>query len=376
MPSYKKYDPKLREKNGRYYLRFYDPATKRRPDIPLGTTSKNVAKRKAAAMTNDYYNGKYNPFARDTYQFGALSLRRAVNRYMKDKQHNRPATLRSMGSLLGLLIKECPSGIAIDHVNPKDIQRVIDRCASAAGKGAYHRQLRAFFSHMENEGLLKASPMREVRKPRRPDKTFVYLRPEDLSTLLDAQETTDMKLRVRFMIATGGRRGEICALTWRQIRRDAGRIYIEASEGFNTKTGEHVVPLLPYADAVLTEIEQNHMEQFGTLPPLSLRVFVPEAPSTVSNRFKRAVRAAGLSEDYNMKALRHTFASWAVIAGVDLYRVSKWLGHTSIKTTEIYAHLAPEYGVTMDVPREIWNVFGEIMGNRTTEQPAKLRRVK
>jgi len=39
--------------------------------------------------------------------------------------------------------------------------------------------------------------------------------------------------------------------------------------------------------------------------------------------------------------MRHTFASWLVQAGVDLYRVKELMRHSSITQTEKYAHLAP-----------------------------------
>jgi integrase len=55
--------------------------------------------------------------------------------------------------------------------------------------------------------------------------------------------------------------------------------------------------------------------------------------------YGREVKKCGLTG--NVHKLRHTYASHLVQNGVDLYTVSKLMGHSSIKTTEIYAHLSP-----------------------------------
>ena len=45
----------------------------------------------------------------------------------------------------------------------------------------------------------------------------------------------------------------------------------------------------------------------------------------------------------NIHTFRHTFASWLAMEGEDLITIAQLLGHSDIKTTMIYSHLAPDY---------------------------------
>lgn len=59
------------------------------------------------------------------------------------------------------------------------------------------------------------------------------------------------------------------------------------------------------------------------------------------HRWGIVTEAAGC-RDVTLHILRHTCASRLVQRGINLYVVSKWLGHSSVRTTERYAHLAPD----------------------------------
>jgi site-specific recombinase XerD len=68
----------------------------------------------------------------------------------------------------------------------------------------------------------------------------------------------------------------------------------------------------------------------------------PIHPKVASHRFKFFLRLADLPKDLRFHSLRHTTASWLVQDGVALYVVKGILGHADVKTTQNYAHLAPD----------------------------------
>jgi site-specific recombinase XerD len=61
----------------------------------------------------------------------------------------------------------------------------------------------------------------------------------------------------------------------------------------------------------------------------------------LKKEFKKAVRESGIAH-FRFHDIRHTFATRLVQAGIDLYKVSKLLGHRDVSTTQRYAHHYPE----------------------------------
>jgi len=126
------------------------------------------------------------------------------------------------------------------------------------------------------------------------------------------------RLFVEFLLNTGLRRGEALKLRKENIDLHSSVIYIE-----KTKTSIlRAVPLNQRAKEILGQLGDD--------------LFAELNEHDVTNKFTYYVKEAGLS-GFTLHSLRHTFATRLVSHGVDIYTISRLLGHTDIKTTMIYA---------------------------------------
>jgi len=92
------------------------------------------------------------------------------------------------------------------------------------------------------------------------------------------------------------------------------------------------------------------------------RIFPPKQAATsgrqrVEGSFEDLLERAGI-EDFRFHDLRHTFASWYMMNGGDLYELAKILGHSNIKMIERYAKLARQHiARTGSTAREMWKLL-------------------
>ncbi len=137
-------------------------------------------------------------------------------------------------------------------------------------------------------------------------------------------------------INTGCRRGELFNLEWKNVNLPRCMLTVEARTAKSMRTRH--VPLNTEAVTLLRNWKRKQTDTTGL-------VFPSKAGKPLDNVNKawRGVLEAAKVKDFRWHDLRHHFASKLVMAGVDLNTVRELLGHSDIKMTLRYAHLAPEH---------------------------------
>lgn len=170
---------------------------------------------------------------------------------------------------------------------------------------------------------IKGIPEQESRRE--------YLTVEELNVLAGTPCERDvLKRAALFSALTGLRHCDIQKLRWKEISMNGNQAQLHFTQQ-KTKGVEYM------------PISQQVLELCGE--PRDLEQFVFEDlpdPAWISKPLKRWIEAAGITKRITFHCFRHTYATLQLSNGTDIYTVSKMLGHTNVKTTQIYAKVVDE----------------------------------
>lgn len=157
-------------------------------------------------------------------------------------------------------------------------------------------------------------------RAKEPPNRIRFLSQDEFAMLLSVSDP-ELQRIIRFAVSTGLRKDNILSLDWREIDLSSAMATV-------TIKGDklHTVRLTSAVRAMLSTDTKRKGPVFDT--------------TNFRRRWTRAVKDAQL-HDFRFHDLRHTFASWARMAGADLADICEALGHSDISVTMRYAHIEP-----------------------------------
>jgi len=246
-----------------------------------------------------------------------------------DDRRTTPSNLRILRRHLG--------DLRLTDITPREIEAMIAaRLSEGVGRSTVNRQratLSKFFTWAIGRGYHPGpNPVKGVTKFRESPGRTRYLTPEEAKKLLLAA-AHHLKPIIVAALHTGGRLSELLALRWADVDLDR-RVLVFRKETTKSRR-ERIVPIDDDLLILLRSMRPGAGQDL-------LFDYNGRAVKNVRTAFETARHKAGL-DDVHFHDLRHTFASWAVMNGLDIYRLQTYMGHSTISLTQRYAHLSGEF---------------------------------
>lgn len=254
------------------------------------------------------------------------------------------------------------------NVDEKDYFYIISNAKKLSSKtvNEHITFLNTIFKMAVKERILTFNPVDATNKPKKEKSEVNYYQPEEIMEIFDklSQEEIRWQLIISLLIVTGCRRGEIAGLRWEcilwdnnllrinhEVLYDENGVYMENSiknmdEKYVQVDNETMDLFREYRKDFEKMMNELHLEEENYPKYCFFQWKHPEKPihpSSINQFLTRFSNKYGF-RNINPHAFRHSLASALIADGVDIYAISRQLGHKQVSTTrEIYAHQINEH---------------------------------
>ena len=352
--------------NGSWEARFTvgrDPGSGRQIQKSVyGKTQKEVRQKMTAALA-DIDKGTYNsPVKMMVGQW----LDEWLNTY---KTNVTDSTRHKYETDIRVNIKPYIGCIQLQALTNHDIRKLLNSLASdhskkslSCIKGVLHAALEQAYVN----GYIVCNPVdkvKELPKAGNAKRTITPLTAKQIDDFLAVIKGSPYEMIFKVTLFTGLRLGEVSGLQWKNISFTDGTITIDhqmkrSKDGvyYFDETKTHLCRKIKPAPAVIgllkaqKKIQAEKKLKVGSLwneEPFSDLVFTNDfgkyyGANTLLHNVQRSAEKIGVT-GFTFHDLRHTFAVSALLAGDDIYSISKMLGHSDIKITlNTYSHFTDD----------------------------------
>lgn len=199
--------------------------------------------------------------------------------------------------------------------------------------------IRAFFQHLDKEGVITRDPSENLKPPKVEKKTPEILTIEEVDKLLTQPDLNSPKgirdsAMLELLYATGMRVSELLHLQIFDVNLQMG--YVVCHEGGK----ERIIPIGGPSKKALMKYMEGTRDTF-VQDQKETALFTNCSGKAMSRQgfwkvLKGYAEEAGIKHDITPHTLRHSFAVHMLQNGADLRSVQEMLGHSDISTTQVY----------------------------------------
>ena len=265
--------------------------------------------------------------------------------YYKDQMEKRKQSKGNYGnwdSSLKHLVKFAGTKVSFREIDQTFCENFRDYLKNTAKKSngqflssssvsSYFLKFRACLKEAVRKKIILSNPASDVSNPKVIENVREHLTLGELKEIVKAECRYDvLKKAFIFSCLTGLRWSDINNLKWSEVQN--------TNEGWRITFHQQKTKGLQYLD--LSEQARGYLGEAGSQDD---RVFTGLKYSSYMNlELTKWMMRAGITKDITFHCARHTFAVIQLTLGTEIFTLSKLLGHSELKTTQIYAKIVDE----------------------------------